>query len=136
MSAHTPFTKRTRNELLLVVPRHDIYVRLMMLVNEAAPDVYTIDWAATHRFAISLIRRNAYDICLVGSRVGSQTGIEFAREANKLCSNLPVIQLSDDSEVAQDTIECNKLWDRLDLEKLSPRLLGDSLREASRSVRK
>lgn len=135
MSAQSHHPRRTRKHLLLVVPQHDVYIRLMMLIEEASPGEYMVDWAATYRFAVSLVKRNAYDTCLVSSRVGTYTITEFAEEANQLCANLPIIQLNDSSDIGVESAENTKLWDRLETEKLSPRLLCDTLRDASRTIR-
>ena len=43
----SPFYEKTKKHLLLVVPRHDIFVRMTMLIEESAADEYIIDWAAT-----------------------------------------------------------------------------------------
>lgn len=106
-----------------------------MLIEEASPDEYMVDWAATYRFAVSLVKRNAYDTCLVSSRVGTYTSSQFAEEANQLCTNLPIIQLNDSSDLGVESVENTKLWDRLETQMLSPRLLCDTLRDASRAFR-
>lgn len=107
-----------------------------MLIEESAPNEYIIDWAATYRFGISLVKRNAYDVCFVGSRIGSQSGAEFAAEARQLCHNLPMILFSEqESDYQQlEYSERTVLWDHIELNKLSPRLLADSLRDASRAM--
>lgn len=136
MNAHLPFTRRQKKHLLLVVPRHDIFVRMTMLIEESAADEYIIDWAATYRFGISLVKRDACEVCLVATQIGTQSGTEFAREARQFCHNLPMILLSesDDDFQTLEAAERNLLWDRIELEKLSPRLLCDSLRDACHSV--
>ena len=120
-----------RKRILLVEPNHEVFVRLMILVDEIAGDSYSVDWAASLRFGTSLLQRNDYDICLVASQIGFQTGREFVAAAKELKPELPIIMLDhpDNSAPETELVE-EQLWDRLRLDQLSVQLLSNTLREA------
>jgi DNA-binding NtrC family response regulator len=131
MSAKTTsFPERKR--ILLVEPNHEVLVRLMILIDEIAGDAYAMDWAASMRFGTSLLQRNDYDVCLVASQIGFQTGREFVRAAKELKPAIPVIMLEhpDTTALESDPVE-EQLWDRLRMDQLSVQLLSNTLREAA-----
>lgn len=121
-----------RKRILLVEPNHEVFVRLMILIDEMAGEGYSLDWAASFRFGTSLLRRNTYDICLVASQLGFQTGREFVTAAKEIRSQIPIIMLDhpEAPELESDPID-EHVWDRLKLDQLSGQLLSSTLREAA-----
>ncbi len=126
-------TTDSHRKILLVEPNHETFVRLILLLDEAARDDYSMDWAATFRFGTSLLQRNNYDLCLVGSRLGFHTGHEFIEAATQISPDLPLILLEKESEYAPETGVTEPVWDSLDLERLDSQVLFNSLREACNS---
>lgn len=121
-----------RKHILLVEPNHEVFVRLMILIDEAAGDEYALDWAASYRFGTSLLKRNPYQACLVGSQIGLHSGREFVAAAQRLKPNVPIIML-DPPPGGEDDLELRDehLWDRLQLDQLDGQLLFNTLREAA-----
>jgi hypothetical protein len=129
MSAKLPTTENHR-KILLVEPSHETFVRLILLLDEAARNEYSMDWATTFRFGTSLLHRNEYDLCLVGTQLGFHTGQEFIEATARIRPELPLILLEKDRANAPDHDIAKPAWDSLDLERLDSQLLFNSLREA------
>jgi hypothetical protein len=123
-----------RKRILLVEPDHEIFVRLMILIDETAGEHYTLDWAASYRFGTSLLQRNHYDICLVAAQLGFQSGRDFVASAKDLKPDVPIIMLEDRPGAVVETEPGDEhLWDRLRLDQLSGQVLFSTLREAATS---
>jgi DNA-binding NtrC family response regulator len=123
-----------KKRILLVEPKHETFVRLILLLDEVVPQHYTMDWAATYRFGTSLLERNEYDVCLVGTQLGFHNGLEFVNSAHAVAPDIPCIMLQEE-DMADALFEAtgNQMWDCLQLHKLSPQILYRSLRDAVRN---
>ena len=124
--------KPDRKRILLVDPNHEVFVRVMILIDDIAADEYALDWAASFRFGTSLLKRNRYQTCLVASNLGFQTGREFANTARAIAPEVPLIMLENpgSSPPAHEPGD-EHLWDRLRLDQMTAQLLCNTLREAS-----
>jgi DNA-binding NtrC family response regulator len=123
-----------KKRILLVEPKHETFVRLILLLDEVVPQQYTMDWAATYRFGTSLLERNEYDVCLVGTQLGFHNGLEFVNSAPAVGADVPCIMLQEEG-VADALFEAaeDQMWDCLEMKKLSPQILYRSLRDAVRN---
>lgn len=128
MSARLP-TPQDRRKILLVDPNHATFLRLRLILDEAAPEQYTVEWANRFRLGVTQMRRKNYDLCLVASRLGCRSGYDFVETSQQFRPELPLIMLEQEDDRESDTLN-EPVWDSLDLDRLHPRVLCNSLREA------
>lgn len=128
MSARLP-TSQDRRKILLVDTNHATFARLRLILNEVAPEQYTVEWANRFRLGVTQMRRKKYDLCLVATRLGYRSGHEFIETSQELRPDLPLIMLEDSTAAEPDHID-EPVWDSLNLDRLHPQVLCNSLREA------
>ena len=92
---------------------------------------FEVRWAQTVEEALSLLGREAADVCLVDYRLGSHSGLEVLRSIQERDIRVPVIFLTGlgDLEVALEAMRRGAI-DYLDKNELTPNLLERSIRYA------
>ena len=83
-----------RLRLLLVDPEHDYFAQMMFLMDEIAPRRFVLEWASTYAFAVSMLRRQHFDLCLVNVRMGHRNGTDLLLEMRTLDRVVPTISAS------------------------------------------
>jgi len=116
--------------VLLVDDEEDEFVLARDLLRRAGPGRFRLEWASTFDAGLDLLSDNLVDVCLVDYRLGSQTGLDFIREAQST-SAVPLILMTGrgDRAIDADAIAAGAA-DYLDKSELTPALLERSIRYA------
>jgi two-component system cell cycle sensor histidine kinase/response regulator CckA len=116
--------------VLLVDDEEDEFVLARDLLRRAGPGRFKLEWASTFDAGMDLLSVNLVDVCLVDYRLGSQTGLDFIREAQST-SAVPLILMTGrgDRAIDADAIAAGAA-DYLDKSELTPALLERSIRYA------
>ncbi|MGB0579920.1 MAG: hypothetical protein ACPGVU_09490 [Limisphaerales bacterium] len=75
------------------------------------------------------MRRKKYDLCLVASHLGYRSGHEFIETSQQMRPETPLIILENNCAADSDRWD-EPVWNSLDLDRLHPEVLCNSLREA------
>lgn len=117
-----------RINLLLVDAEHDYFAMVMLLLEEIAPRKFLLQWASTYSFAVSLVRRHQFVLCLSNVRIGHRTGTELLLDMRARGCMTPVILLASGEEM-MDSGAPNAM-DHLDRNRLTAAMLRQALRDA------
>jgi two-component system cell cycle sensor histidine kinase/response regulator CckA len=116
--------------VLLVDDEEDEFVLARDLLRRAGPRRFKLEWASTFDAGLDLLSVNLVDVCLVDYRLGSQTGLDFIREAQST-SAVPLILMTGRGDRAIDAHAIAAgAADYLDKSELTPALLERSIRYA------
>ncbi len=125
----TPNLAPPRMRLLLADSDHEFFARMILLLDEVAPRRFVLEWASTYGFAVSLMRRQRFDLCLASSRIGHRSGTDLVADMRVHGCLTPVILLATEDEM-NDSPESQPV-DWLDRNRLSPEMLRQAIRDAS-----
>lgn len=117
-----------RINILLVDAEHDYFAMVMLLLEEIAPRKFLLQWASTYGFAVSLIRRHQFVLCLSNVRIGHRTGTDLLADIRARGCKTPFILLANGEEM-MDSGTPNAM-DHLDRNRLSAEMLRQALRDA------
>ena len=117
-----------RLQVLLADTDHDFFVRLTLLLDEIAPRRFVLHWAVTYGFAVTTMRRQQFDLCLVSSQIGHRSGSDLVTHIKANAPDLPVIMLTSGEEMS-DAPPTQSL-DCLDRNRLTPEMLRQAIRDA------
>lgn len=115
--------------LLLVGDSHDLFARVILLLDEIAPNRFTLDWASSCSFALSLLQRSQFAVCLASFRIGHLSGADLIREMRAMDCHTPVVLLSSMEEQAEQPAA--HAYDHLDCNRLSASMLHQAIRDAA-----
>ncbi len=115
--------------LLLADNDHEFFARMVLLLDEVAPRRFVLEWASTYGFAVSLMRRQRFDLCLASSRIGHRSGSDLVADLKTHGCLTPVILLATDEEMSDSPGSQPVDW--LDRNRLSPDMLRQAIRDAS-----
>lgn len=118
-----------RLRLLLADSDHEFFARMLLLLDEIAPRRFVLEWASTYGFAVSLMRRQQFDLCLASSRIGHRRGSDLVADLKAYGCATPVILLATDDEMCDSPAAQPIDW--LDRNRLSPDMLRRAIRDAS-----
>lgn len=119
--------------LLLVESDHEAFAQIILLLEEAAPGRFTLDWAATGKFALSLMRRHRYEAILVRNGLGFQSGRELVESIRRVNGSVPLILLTDGPASEYHEAPPIGVWDSLDAGRMTREMLYGTLRDAMAS---
>lgn len=115
--------------LLLVGDSHELFARVILLLDEIAPNRYALDWASSCSFALSLLQRAQFAVCLASFRIGNQYGADLIRRMRAMDCHTPVVLLgSREEQVEQPAAHA---YDHLDCNRLSASMLNQAIRDAA-----
>lgn len=117
-----------RINLLLVDADHDFFAKVMLLLEEIAPRKFLLQWASTYGFAVSMIRRHQFVLCLTNVRIGHRTGTDLLMDMRARGCTTPVILLASGEELMDSGAAT--AMDYLDRNRLSAEMLRRALRDA------
>ena len=113
--------------VLLADADHDFFSQITLLLDEVAPRRLVLDWASTYRCAVTALRRQRFDLCLVSSRIGHRSGSELVTHIKAHVPGTPVILLAGSEEMFEaplaQPLEC------LDRHRLSVEMLRQAIRD-------
>ncbi|MEN9572556.1 MAG: hypothetical protein RL514_411 [Verrucomicrobiota bacterium] len=116
-----------RLRVLLADADHDFYTKITLFLDEVAPRRFLLEWASSYNFAVTSIRRQRFDLCLVSSYVGHRSGGDLVRHIQANAPGLPVILLAGKEEMFEtptaQPVEC------LDRHGLSVEILRQAIRD-------
>lgn len=127
-------TTKKQTRLLLIEADHEMFARIILLLEESAPRQYALDWAATFKFGLSLLRRNQYDLVLVRNRFGFHAGPDLIKAMRDTGIQIPAILLTEDDKSEYIDHSEFGIWDCLDTRRLDGALLIHSIRDATANV--
>lgn len=120
-------TSPLKLRVLLADADHDFFTKITLLLDEVAPRRFVLEWASTYSFAMTILRRQRFDLCLVSSHIGHRSGSDLVKHIKAHVSGTPVILLAGSEEMFEAAIaqplEC------LDRHRLSVELLRQAVRD-------
>lgn len=125
ISTHAP----PRMRLLLADSDHEFFAKIILLLDDIAPRRFVLEWASTYGFAVSLMRRHRFDLCLASSRIGHRSGSDLVPDIKAFGCETPVILLASSDEMCDPPSGQSLDW--LDRNRLSPEMLRQAIRDAS-----
>lgn len=124
----TPNPSPARLRLLLVDADHEFFALMMFLLDEIVPRRFVLDWASTHAFAVSLLRRQRFDLCFINTRIGHRSGLDLLLDMRAQGCTTPVILLSTGEELPEP--RGGRIMDQLDRSRISAEVLRQAFRDA------
>ena len=118
-----------RMRLLLVDSSHEFFARVILLLDEIAPRRFVLEWASTYGFAVTLLRRSQFAVCLSSSRIGHRSGADLIRAMRSMDCHTPVLLLGSSEELTEHPAA--HAYDYLDRNRLSASMLHQAIREAA-----
>ena len=115
--------------LLLVDGSHELFAQVILLLDEIAPRRFVFEWASTYSFAVTLLRRSQFAVCLSSSRIGHRSGADLIRAMRAMDCQTPVLLLGSSEELAEHPAA--HAHDYLDCNRLSATMLYQAIREAA-----
>ena len=113
--------------VLLADADHDFFTKITLLLDEVAPRQIILEWASTYGFAVTVLRRQRFDLCLVSSYVGHRSGRELVTHFKAQVPGTPFILLAGSEELFEASLaqplEC------LDRHRLSVEMLRQAIRD-------
>lgn len=126
MNTPTPVPAQLR--VLLADADHDLFIKITLLLDEIAPRRFMLEWASTYSFAVTVLRRQRFDLCLISSHVGHRSGSELVTQIKAHVPGTPVILLAGSEEMFEarlaQPLEC------LDRHRLTVEMLRQAIRDA------
>ncbi len=114
--------------LLLVDTEHEFFAKITLLLDEAAPRRFVLEWASTYSFAVGLLRRQRFDLCLASAQIGHRSGTDLLMDVRSRGCVTPVILLAG-AEEAMEQPDMAAV-DYLDRHRLSAEMLRQAVRDA------
>lgn len=122
----TPAPSRAR--LMLADVEHDYFARMTLLLEEIAPRRFVLEWAQTHAFAVNMMRRQQFKLCLINVRLGHRSGIDLLAMMRARNYSAPVVLLASGEEL--EALPVSRGVECIDRDRLSAGLLRQVLRDA------
>lgn len=126
MTTTAPLPVRLR--VLLADADHDFFTKITLLLEQVAPRRFVLEWASTYGFAVTVLRRQRFDLCLVSSHIGHRSGSELVAHIKATVTGTPVIVLAGSEEMFEaplaQPLEC------LDRHRLSVEMFRQAIRDA------
>gem|GEM_PF-1691903 len=123
-----PDPRPARMHLLLVDAEHEFFARVILLLDEIAPRRFVLEWASTYGFAVSLLRRHRFDLCLINECIGHRSGTDLLLAMRVQGYTTPVLLLTSGEEMPDP--RGGRVMDQIDRSRLSAEALRRALREA------
>lgn len=122
--------------VLLVDDSEDEHIRMREYLNQRGKGDFLFDGVMTQEEVSDRISFQRYDVVLVGSSKGAQTGLEMLDALPGLTARYPVIMLTEgeNPEVDREALK-RGVFDFIDKHELTPVLLERSLRYAVNNFR-
>ncbi len=124
-----------QQRILLIEAEHEMFARIILLLEESAPRQYGLDWAGTFKFGLSLLRRHQYDLVLVRNRLGFHSGPDLIEAMRNAGIQTPAILLTEDDHAEYIDHSEFGIWDCLDISRFDGKMLIHTMREATANVR-
>lgn len=116
-----------RRRILLADADHDLFTQITLLLEEIAPRRFVLEWASTYGFAVSVLRRQQFDLCMVGSHIGHRSGTELVRHLRATSPRTPALLFVAHEEIGEaadrQPVEC------LDRHRLTVEMLRQAIRD-------
>ena len=117
--------------ILLVDDDEEEFNLLKNLISDAKHYKYNLDWANSRERALSVQKKQTYDVYLVDDHLGSANGLDIARDLNRRGTNTPVIFLTSKENGKVDEADQQPgAADYLFKDQLNPTLLERTIRYA------
>lgn len=117
-----------RLRVLLADTDHDFFAKVTLLLEEAGTRRHELLWASSYAFAVSTLRRDPYDLCLVSAQIGHRSGGELVAHIRTRHPRLPAILLAAGAEPGEFAVHSSV--DCLDRDRLTPEMLSRAIRDA------
>lgn len=117
----------SRSRLMLADVEHDYFARMTLLLEEIAPRRFILEWAQTHAFAVNLMRRQPFELCLINVRLGHRSGIDLLAMMRARNYSAPVVLLASGEEL--EALPVSRGVECIDRDRLSAELLRQVLRD-------
>lgn len=88
--------------VLIVEDDEDDYIIIRDYLDELQDYNFSLDWVSTPQQAISQLKQNAHDICLLDYQLGAYTGLSVLTAAKEAQSRIPIIMLTGQSDSVLD----------------------------------
>ncbi len=88
--------------VLLVERNEDDYLRTRSLLSEIATSRFDLEWVTTYESALSALKSDRHDVCLLDYRLGERSGLELLQEINGVVSRAPVIVICEHGNYEMD----------------------------------
>lgn len=122
----TPAQPRLR--VLLVDTEYDFFTKMTLLLDEMASRRFVLEWASTYTFAVTILRRQRIDLCLISSQIGHRRGGDLVRHLRANHPEIPAILLAGTDEMMEvaegQPLEC------LDRHRLTVEMLRQAIRDS------
>lgn len=125
---HSGYSGSPRIRILLADSDHDFFAKMVLLLDEIAPRRFVLEWASTYGFAVSLLRRQRFDLCLASSRIGHRSGRDLSADIMTHAVTTPVIVLGEPEEFADPASGQRVVW--LDRNRLTPEFLRKAMSDS------
>jgi signal transduction histidine kinase len=114
---------------LLIDDDEDDFILIRDVLREVDISHFNVDWVPDYNQAISALRRNEHDVCLLDYRLGSHDGLEILKHAGNENISTPIIFLTGLGDYEVDTMAMKAgADDYLSKDEISPSLLERTIR--------
>lgn len=114
---------------LLIDDDEDDFILIRDILSEVDISHFNVDWIPNYEQAITALRRNEHDVCLLDYRLGSHDGLEILKQAGIENISTPIIFLTGLGDYEVDTMAMKAgADDYLSKDEISPSLLERTMR--------
>jgi DNA-binding NtrC family response regulator len=107
---------------------YDFFTKMTLLLDEMASRRFVLEWASTYTFAVTILRRQRIDLCLISSQIGHRRGGDLVRHLEANHPEIPAILLAGTEEMMEaaegQPLEC------LDRHRLTVEMLRQAIRDS------
>jgi signal transduction histidine kinase len=116
---------------LLVDDDEDDFVLIRDLLSEVDKVSFTVDWVPNFEEAVSALKRNKHDVCLLDYRLGRHDGLEILELIEPETISMPIIFLTGQGDYEVDTMAMKAgVEEYLSKDEINPSLLERTIRYA------
>ncbi|MFT4564441.1 MAG: PleD family two-component response regulator, partial [Gammaproteobacteria bacterium] len=87
-------SSNAKTRILLIEDDEDDYILTRDLLDRVPNYSYSLEWVHDPITALSSIRLNPYDVCLLDNRLGKQNGVDFLTSIGEVGAPMPIIMLT------------------------------------------
>jgi signal transduction histidine kinase len=114
---------------LLIDDDEDDFILIRDMLKEVDRFNFKVEWAPRYEQAITALRRNEHDVCLLDYRLGSFNGLEVLKQADIENISMPIIFLTGQGDYEVDTMAMRAgVDDYISKDDISSSILERSIR--------
>jgi signal transduction histidine kinase len=114
---------------LLIDDDEDDFILIRDMLKEVDRYNFNVDWTPGYEHAITALRRNEHDVCLLDYRLGSFDGLEVLKQAGIENISMPIIFLTGQGDYEVDTMAMRAgVDDYISKDDISSSILERSIR--------